>query len=133
MEQVSPTRTELLTRRSQIQLARQGAQLLRGKREALVRDFIAELRRFAAEREELASSLEAAGHLRVDVSDTGVGMSAEAARRAFDPFFTTKPPGKGTGVGLAIVQRLRGGGSLGSQPSLLSGAWSHLNSVDPSR
>jgi V/A-type H+-transporting ATPase subunit D len=61
MDQVSPTRTELLTRRNQIQLARQGADLLKGKREALMRDFITELRRFTAEREELRSSLEAAG------------------------------------------------------------------------
>jgi V/A-type H+-transporting ATPase subunit D len=61
MEQVSPTRTELLTRRSQIQLARQGAELLKGKREALVREFITELRRFTAEREALRSSLDAAG------------------------------------------------------------------------
>ncbi len=42
--------------------------------------------------------------IRVEVRDTGVGMSPETAERAFSPFFTTKD--KGTGLGLAIVKRL---------------------------
>jgi V/A-type H+/Na+-transporting ATPase subunit D len=56
-EQASPTRTELLQRRAQIRLARQGADLLKGKREALVREFLTELRRFTAEREALRKSV----------------------------------------------------------------------------
>ena len=57
MEQVNPTRTELLNRRSRIRLAQQGAELLRGKREALVREFLTELPGFNEARESMRRSL----------------------------------------------------------------------------
>jgi len=37
------------------------------------------------------------------VTDTGVGIAAEALGRVFEPFFTTKDVGKGTGLGLSQV------------------------------
>jgi two-component system, NtrC family, sensor kinase len=46
---------------------------------------------------------EADGRVFVKVTDTGVGMTAEAKRQAFEPFFTTRPAGEGSGLGLAIV------------------------------
>jgi signal transduction histidine kinase/ActR/RegA family two-component response regulator len=42
-------------------------------------------------------------HIRLTISDTGVGMSPEVAARVFEPFFTTKAVGKGTGLGLSQV------------------------------
>jgi signal transduction histidine kinase len=42
------------------------------------------------------------GVVRIDVADTGQGLSEEERRRLFTPYYTTKQ--HGTGLGLAIVQ-----------------------------
>jgi two-component system NtrC family sensor kinase len=42
-------------------------------------------------------------NVRVEVKDTGYGISEEHLEHIFDPFFTTKGEGKGTGLGLSIV------------------------------
>ena len=47
-------------------------------------------------------------YVKVDISDNGCGMSDEVLRQIFDPFFTTKKGGKGTGLGLALVEQIIG-------------------------
>jgi PAS domain S-box-containing protein len=42
-------------------------------------------------------------HIRMIVSDNGIGMTPEQAGKMFDPFYTTKSPREGTGLGLSLV------------------------------
>ena len=47
--------------------------------------------------------LAAGDYVRIEVSDTGMGMSPQVKERIFEPFYTTKEQGKGTGLGLSMV------------------------------
>jgi two-component system nitrogen regulation sensor histidine kinase GlnL len=55
--------------------------------------------------------------LRVEISDSGKGITAEQRAQLFTPFFTTKP--EGTGLGLVLSHRIVAlhGGKLWAEPS----------------
>jgi PAS domain S-box-containing protein len=58
------------------------------------------------------------GDIVITIRDEGAGLTSEQQRRIFEPFFTTKT--KGTGLGMAIAQRIvhsHGGAIAASSPS----------------
>ena len=46
------------------------------------------------------------GYAVVSVADNGTGMDQATLARVFEEFFTTKPPGKGSGIGMAVSKSL---------------------------
>jgi signal transduction histidine kinase len=46
------------------------------------------------------------GFVAISVTDNGPGIRPEDHAKVFTPFFTTKGPGRGTGMGLTIAQRV---------------------------
>jgi signal transduction histidine kinase len=60
-------------------------------------------------------------YAEITITDNGPGISADVINQIFDPFFTTKEMGKGTGMGLEVVQRIikqqhHGSVKVNSQP-----------------
>jgi two-component system, NtrC family, sensor kinase len=67
-------------------------------------------------------------YARIEISDTGHGITADHLPRIYDPFFTTKIARKGTGLGLSvtygIVQEHGGSIEVRSEPG--AGTLFHL-------
>ena len=58
--------------------------------------------------------------IRIEVIDTGTGITPEVLKEVFRPFFTTKPQGLGLGLPLAkrIVEGFGGQMTIDSQPGV---------------
>jgi signal transduction histidine kinase len=54
----------------------------------------------------LRTRSEGKGEVIVEINDSGSGIDPSIKNNVFDPFFTTKEPGKGTGLGLAVVYKI---------------------------
>jgi PAS domain S-box-containing protein len=70
--------------------------------------------------------------VKVEVSDTGMGMDDEARRRCLEPFFTTKGE-RGTGLGLAMVYGMarRHGAEIDIESALGQGTTVRLRFAAP--
>jgi PAS domain S-box-containing protein len=68
------------------------------------------------------ANLAAGSYVCLSVADTGEGIQPDVLARLFQPFFTTKAPGRGTGLGLAMVkgfaEQSGGGVAVESTPGL---------------
>jgi signal transduction histidine kinase/CheY-like chemotaxis protein len=54
----------------------------------------------------ITSELTDGDMVKITISDTGCGMDARLQKQALEPFFTTRKAGRGTGIGLSVVQDL---------------------------
>jgi signal transduction histidine kinase len=67
--------------------------------------------------------------VRIDVSDTGIGIASENLSRIFDPFFrASEGTARGTGLGLSISKEIIGlhGGTLTAESTLGEGSTFHI-------
>ena len=51
----------------------------------------------------LDMQLSPGNYVKLEISDTGMGMDQTTIDKIFDPYFTTKKKGEGTGLGLSVV------------------------------
>jgi two-component system, NtrC family, sensor kinase len=92
------------------------------------------LRDASERRLEVRTAIDGAS-VRLEIRDTGSGMSPEIAARAFDEGFTTKPEGSGIGLFMCktLVERDGGRISLHSQQGIGTAITIWLPSSSPER
>jgi signal transduction histidine kinase len=73
------------------------------------------------------------GFVRLDVIDTGVGMTPEQMEKLFEPLFTTKA--RGIGLGLAVSRGLvqANGGAISAESSPGAGTMMSVSLPTPAR
>ena len=105
--QVRPADDALVARVDAGQLEQALVNLALNARDAMDGDgcVVVSMRRVRIAAGDVADEPEIEGpFVAVALCDTGTGMDPAVAGRAFEPFFTTKDPGRGTGLGLAMVR-----------------------------
>ncbi len=62
-------------------------------------------------------------YMMISLSDTGIGITADALQHVLNPFFTTKRAGKGNGLGLSMVKNfaVESGGAVHIESTLGEG------------
>jgi PAS domain S-box-containing protein len=72
--------------------------------------------------------LKTGSYLKLSIKDSGEGIDPRAQQQIFNPYFTTKEKGKGTGLGLAVVQGIvkSNNGAVTVESELGKGATFHV-------
>jgi two-component system NtrC family sensor kinase len=68
--------------------------------------------RITVDEEAIGTNVSRRSGVRIDIADSGPGISDEVLERLFEPFFTTKASGSGLGLAIAHGTVQRHGGSL---------------------
>lgn len=113
MEEISPTRTDLLQRKAQIQLALQGAELLKNKRDVLIAEFLKFTDEMMGRRQELEDISHQAYHslaiARAFDGEEALKSAAMASQRAVNIDIKRK---KIWGVSIPDIERIDLGRSV---------------------
>jgi V/A-type H+-transporting ATPase subunit D len=108
MDQVKPTRMELMKTRAQIRLAEQGRDLLRQKMDALIREFFAILSRVSDSRDELEQVSRAADLALLIAEATDDPVTLRSASFATRRSITVDIGGKNImGVPVPVIEKKR--------------------------
>jgi len=70
----------------------------------------------------LSALLNKRGHIVIDITDNGIGIPEEIAKKVFVPFFTTKRDGSGVGLALTRQVMIAHGGTVKLERSAQGGA-----------